>query len=101
MNMQLINRSAMVMGVLLTIGLPVSDLLAQEESEQRLEEITVTAAYRAQGLQDVPVSISAVSGDTIADIGIQRAEDIQFLVPNFSTSSELISCRIASNTARN
>jgi outer membrane receptor protein involved in Fe transport len=49
-----------------------------------LEEIVVTAAYREQGLQDVPVSVSAVSGDTITATAIQKAEDIQFLVPNFT-----------------
>ena len=49
-----------------------------------LEEIVVTAAYREQGLQEVPVSISAVTGDTMAAAAIQKAEDIQFLVPNFT-----------------
>lgn len=49
-----------------------------------LEEIIVTAAYREQGLQDVPVSISAVSGETLTEAALQKAEDIQFLVPNFT-----------------
>ena len=55
-----------------------------QESGTRLEEIVVTAAYREQGLQDVPVSISAVTGDTMVQTAIQKAEDIQFLVPNFT-----------------
>lgn len=57
---------------------------AQETGTPVLEEIVVTAAYREQGLQDVPVSISAVTGDTITEAAIQKAEDIQFLVPNFT-----------------
>jgi outer membrane receptor protein involved in Fe transport len=57
---------------------------AQDSDSRSLEEIVVTAAYREQGLQDVPVSISAVTGDTIAESAIQKAEDIQFLVPNFT-----------------
>ena len=57
---------------------------AQDTDGRSLEEIVVTAAYREQGLQDVPVSISAVTGDTIAESAIQKAEDIQFLVPNFT-----------------
>mgnify|MGYP001552352973 FL=1 len=57
---------------------------AQDTESRSLEEIVVTAAYREQGLQDVPVSISAVTGDTIAETAIQKAEDIQFLVPNFT-----------------
>ena len=38
-----------------------------QDSTPQLEEIVVTAAYREQGLQDVPVSISAVTGDTIVE----------------------------------
>ena len=57
---------------------------AQESDTRSLEEIVVTAAYREQGLQDVPVSISAVTGDTMVRTAIQKAEDIQFLVPNFT-----------------
>ena len=64
-------------------SLPASQAYAQEGT-RALEEIVVTAAYREQGLQDVPVSISAVTGDMMAQAAIQKAEDIQFLVPNFT-----------------
>jgi len=57
---------------------------AQGDSSRVLDEVIVTAAYREQGLQDVPVSISAVTGDTLTATAIQKAEDIQFLVPNFT-----------------
>ena len=68
-------------------ALAVSTVLitsVQAQSERVLEEIIVTAAYREQGLQDVPVSISAVTGDTLTESALQKAEDIQFLVPNFT-----------------
>ncbi|MDJ0906688.1 MAG: TonB-dependent receptor [Woeseiaceae bacterium] len=64
--------------------LATAPVQAQESAERSLEEIVVTAAYREQGLQDVPVSISAVTGDTMLQGAIQKAEDIQFLVPNFT-----------------
>jgi len=64
-------------------SLCASQVYAQE-APRSLEEIVVTAAYREQGLQDVPVSISAVTGETISRAAIQKAEDIQFLVPNFT-----------------
>jgi outer membrane receptor protein involved in Fe transport len=57
---------------------------AQVSDTRILEEIVVTAAYREQGLQDVPVSISAVTGDMMTQAAMQKAEDIQFLVPNFT-----------------
>jgi len=65
------------------IAFGVSTALAQE-APRALEEIIVTAQYREQGLQDVPVSISAVTGDTLTKTALQKAEDIQFLVPNFT-----------------
>lgn len=57
---------------------------AQEDEARSLEEIVVTAAYREKGLQDVPVSITAVTGDMMVQTAIQKAEDVQFLVPNFT-----------------
>jgi len=51
-------------------SLPFSVVQAQEDSSPVLEEITVTAAYREQGLQDVPVSISAVTGETITEAAL-------------------------------
>jgi len=62
----------------------VTDAQAQQEEPRMLEEIVVTAAYREQGMQDVPVSVSAVTGDMMSATAIQKAEDIQFLVPNFT-----------------
>ena len=68
----------------LAVLVPITFPAAQAQEASRLEEIVVTAAYREQGLQDVPVSISAVTGDAIVETAIQKAEDIQFLVPNFT-----------------
>ena len=39
----------------------------------------------------MPISISAVTAEVITESGIQRAEDIQFLVPNFSLTETGIS----------
>ncbi len=64
--------------------IPVTSVQAQQSGARVLEEIIVTAAYREQGLQDVPVSISAVTGAILSESALQKAEDIQFLVPNFT-----------------
>jgi iron complex outermembrane recepter protein len=60
-----------------------------------LEEIVVTAQKRAESLQDVPISVSALSGDKIADAGIQRFEDAATYVPNFSITKEAIGDKIS------
>ena len=77
----IVSASAAVASALVLTAGPAR---AQESSARLLEEIIVTAQYREQGLQDVPVSISAVTGDTLTRTALQRAEDIQFLVPNFN-----------------
>ncbi|MFT5482243.1 MAG: iron complex outermembrane receptor protein [Halieaceae bacterium] len=49
-----------------------------------LEEIVVTAQKRAQSLQDVPIAVSAISGEKIVEAGIQGMEDLSSYVPNFN-----------------
>lgn len=47
-----------------------------------LEEIVVTAQRRAQNLQDVPLSIVAVSADTLSRTGVPTIEALNTLIPN-------------------
>ena len=53
----------------------------------KLEEITVTAQRRAEKLQDVPISMSAVSGATLENLGITSFDDYAALIPNLSVGS--------------
>ena len=41
-----------------------------------LEEVVVTAQKREQRLIDVPISITALSGETLRDRGIQTVSDL-------------------------
>ncbi len=77
-------RKLSALAAITIASLPVATAQGQDDGPRVLDEITVTAAYREQGLQDVPVSISAVTGDVMTASAIQKAEDIQFLVPNFT-----------------
>jgi iron complex outermembrane recepter protein len=53
-------------------------------SAQLLEEVVVTAQKREQNLQDVPISIIAISGENLRAGGVSRLEDMSASVPNFS-----------------
>ncbi|NNC37327.1 MAG: TonB-dependent receptor [Acidimicrobiales bacterium] len=46
------------------------------------DEIIVTAQRRAQSIQDVPVSVTAVSGDYLEEIGAIDITDVQKITPN-------------------
>lgn len=57
-------------------------LWAQTTSpDNGLDEIIVTAQRRAEDLQSVPVSITAVSGDELALNGVRNMEQLQAIAP--------------------
>ncbi len=60
-----------------------------------LEEIIVTAQKRAQKLEDVPISISTVSGDKLEKTGITSAQGLSDYVPSFNMTQTGIGTNIA------
>jgi len=52
-----------------------------------LEEAIVTAQKRAESLQDVPISITAMSGEKIDDIGIIGLEELTQYMPNVTINN--------------
>tara|TARA_R100000005_G_scaffold94720_1_gene73619 strand:- start:9600 stop:10319 length:720 start_codon:yes stop_codon:yes gene_type:complete len=67
---------------------------ANAASAQMLEEVVVTAQKRSQSLQDVPISINAVSGEKLKEAGITRIADLQVYVPNLTMSEAAIGSNI-------
>jgi iron complex outermembrane receptor protein len=53
----------------------------------QLEEVIVTAQKRTESLQDVPISITAVSGEKIDDIGIIDLEELTQYMPNVTINN--------------
>ena len=51
-----------------------------------IEEIVVTAQKREQSLQDVPISVTAFSGDMVDDFGFEDTRDIFYQTPNVDIS---------------
>lgn len=72
--------------IVLLLGIPLSTL-AQEGGGAALEEITVTAERREQSLQEVPMSVTAFTGDMISEGGIASMEDVALQTPNFKMTS--------------
>tara|TARA_B110001450_G_scaffold92642_1_gene87842 strand:+ start:125 stop:352 length:228 start_codon:yes stop_codon:yes gene_type:complete len=52
-------------------ALIAADVSAKEESSSGIEEIIVTATKRAQNLQDISISMTALSGDKLDAFGFQ------------------------------
>lgn len=50
-------------------------------------EIIVTARRREESLQDVPISITAVSGEALAKRGVRDALDLQYQTPSLTVTA--------------
>ncbi|MBB6091214.1 iron complex outermembrane receptor protein [Povalibacter uvarum] len=69
-----------------------ADVRAQQagdpaQEQFRLETVIVTATRREEGLQDVPVAVTAVSGEALAQSNFREVTDLQYLAPNVTFSS--------------
>jgi iron complex outermembrane receptor protein len=58
-----------------------------EEADDSGSEIIVTANKRAQNIQDVPLAITALTGDTLRERNIVEARDLFQRIPNISVAS--------------
>lgn len=68
-----------------SLGLAPAAAIAAEPLA--VEEVVVTAQRRSERLQDVPVSVSAVSGDTLAAQHVTQIDDLASKVPNLQLTS--------------
>ena len=68
--------TAIMCGLAASVG-PVTAV-----AQNVLEEVTVTATKRAESMQDIPVSIQAITGDTIQRLGVDTFEEYVQYLPN-------------------
>ncbi len=64
---------------LITIATAVAE---QRDGNKRIDEILVTAQKRSESVQDVPLSVSVLSGERIDNAAIQSFEDVSQITPN-------------------
>ena len=53
-----------------------------------IEELIVTAQKREQRTLDVPISLTAYSGDFLDEVGIQEFEELSLFVPGFEVQNQ-------------
>ncbi len=58
--------------------------MASEKSVGGIDEIVITATRRAVGLQDVGISVTAYSGDTLRQMNVVKTEDLNVVTPGLS-----------------
>jgi len=79
-----------LLGALALSGMVVSGAArAAEEAATTatLQEIIVTAEKRSENLQDVPISVIALSGQQLQDAGVKDIKDLTVLTPGLTVTS--------------
>jgi iron complex outermembrane recepter protein len=63
---------------------------AQQDSaapeEHILGEVTVTAQRRTENLQDVPIAVTVLTGDMLANKGVSNLVELQYAAPGFTVA---------------
>ncbi|MGQ2977793.1 MAG: TonB-dependent receptor [Sphingopyxis sp.] len=77
-------NAAAVSTLAVSLFLVSANASAQEAGSSDDSDIVVTATKRAESINDVPMSISAASGDDLAAAGIRSADDLGKIVPGFT-----------------
>jgi outer membrane receptor protein involved in Fe transport len=68
-------------GSLLAVSLPCTGFT--QGAELQIEEIIVTAQKREEGLQDVPIAISVITGENIKQLSLRNLEEVSLSTPGF------------------
>ena len=71
------------------ISMPVFAATAADEDEQTsaIERIVITGSFRAQGIEDVPASVSVLSSDDIQQRNAEHLEHALAMAPNVNLAS--------------
>jgi len=64
---------------------PASD--TETGSSDMIQEIVVTAQRRTENIQDVPISIRALTAETLTQLNVQTLDDYVKYLPNVTTAS--------------
>jgi len=76
---------AQAISIALIAGVAPGPLLAQDTA---LDEITVTATKRAESVMDVPLAITAMSGEYIREVNLNDIKDLIAFTPGITGNSK-------------
>jgi len=81
---KVLNAAFFVVPLSLIGGADAAFAQSDTAGADRLQEVVVTARKREESLQDVPLTVTAVSSVQIVELGIKDARDLALFVPGFS-----------------
>ncbi len=77
-------------GALVATAAPAEEIVdvPSAADDEYMEEIVVTATKREQSLSDVPVAVSAFTGDSLEELGVSRPADLMAFTPGLSGKND-------------
>jgi iron complex outermembrane recepter protein len=70
-----------------SINAPAQNPTAGQEADRQVEEVIVSARKREERLQDVPASIAAASGETLAGLNIVSVAELDMVAPGLTIAT--------------
>lgn len=84
MSIKLIQRSLFGAAIILPLSTTTTVYAESGKSSRLLEEVIVTAQKREEDSQDIPIMISAFSGDKLDALGVESTADLQKITPGLT-----------------
>lgn len=83
-------KAGMLIGAFGALSMPAiaQDAAVEEDETSRLQTVTVTARKVEESLQDVPIAVSAFTGEFFEDSGLTEFADISRITPNFDVRED-------------
>ncbi|TCU58522.1 outer membrane receptor protein involved in Fe transport [Novosphingobium sp. PhB57] len=78
------NRNVLLMAGASSLAIPAQAHAQESAPTGGIQEIVVTAQKRSEAINDVPLSITAASGEKLRDQGITNVGDLVKIVPGFN-----------------
>jgi outer membrane receptor protein involved in Fe transport len=78
--------AAILSGSAMGIGVAHAAPAADTSESEGIQEITVTAQRRTESVQNVPITIQAITGDALKQLNVQTFDDLLKYTPNVTFS---------------
>jgi outer membrane receptor protein involved in Fe transport len=80
--------SCAIMAILASHGVTAAAADKTSAASGQIEEVVVTATRRSESLQDVPIAIQALTGETLDHLNIQTFEQYLRFLPNVTAAGQ-------------
>lgn len=85
MNNRVFNKNKIALAISVLTGLPATVIpLGANAQENTIEEVMVTASRRAESIQDIPLNITALTGDNLEQKRLSSLAEIARTVPGMT-----------------